>query len=884
MNRSAKWLLAMASLWLAGCAGLGSSGSPNPPPAGGIAVSPASAIIRGSDGQQFTVKTSDGTNPTVTWAVNGTAGGNASLGIISASGMYAAPEFPPQSNSITVSAAKTSDATKTASAAVTLQNPVPQLSTISPTSIPVGSFTLTVNGAHFASGASVLFGTTALTTTRVSSTQLTAIGSATSSQVGNISVTVKNPDPGAISSGSMMAQVTANSGITVSVQPSSVTLRVGDTQSFTAKVNGSTNQSVTWSVNGITGGNATLGTVDANGNYRPPDIAPNNNPMHVGATSVADTSKFATSSATVLNPIPVLSTVNPSTIGMGAFMITVTGSKFISGATVLFGGQPLTTMFVSSTELTATGTATALQIGTIQVAVQNPDPGSAVSSSLSALVTGGGAVISAAAASRFLEQSTFGPTPETLNQVQQTGLETYLQGLFAAPVSTYPDPPASDTDLSKVQKRFFVNAVSDSGQLRLRLALALNEIWVVSGNKVSDPLGYTNYLRALHSGALGNYYDVMKDVTLTPAMGHFLDMVNNDKPQNGNHANENYARELMQLFTLGLSQLNNDGTPKLDGSGNPIPTYTQDDVMNLGRVLTGWTYPTQPGQTLQRHNPSYYGGPMLPFESNHDTGAKTLLGVTIPAGQAAGQDLDSALQAIFNHPNLPPFVCRQLIQKLVTSNPSPAYVGRAAAAFASGKFQSFGSASRGDMQATAAAILLDPEARRGDLSTTADPNDGKLREPVIMEVALARAFHATTDGSGFTGSGSQLAQNLFNAGSVFNFFPPDALIPGTNLFGPEFAIYNTASSLNRVNFINTLVYGQIASTTTLDFSPVIALAGTPDQMVDWLNNLFLHGSMSDPMKQSVLTAVNAVSSTDSRGRARAAIYLVAASLPYQVQH
>jgi Protein of unknown function (DUF1800) len=218
----------------------------------------------------------------------------------------------------------------------------------------------------------------------------------------------------------------------------------------------------------------------------------------------------------------------------------------------------------------------------------------------------------------------------------------------------------------------------------------------------------------------------------------------------------------------------------------------------------------------------------------------------------------------------------------VTSNPSPAYVARVTAAFTSGKFQSYGSGKRGDMQAVAAAILLDAEARRGDSQTTAVATDGKLREPVVMMVGLARAFHANTDGTGFTGQSGNMSQSLFNSGSVFNFFPPQSLIPGTILNGPEFAIFNTATSLNRVNFINTLVYGKLSSTTTVDFTPVIN-AGTPDQMVSWLNNLFLHGTMSSQMQSSIMTALGAVSSTDTTNLAKTAIYLVTSSSQYQVQ-
>jgi uncharacterized protein (DUF1800 family) len=376
---------------------------------------------------------------------------------------------------------------------------------------------------------------------------------------------------------------------------------------------------------------------------------------------------------------------------------------------------------------------------------------------------------------------------------------------------------------------------------------------------------------------------VMKDVTLTAAMGHFLDMVNNDKPGTGQHANENYARECMQLFTLGLNQLHADGSSVLDGSGNPIPTYTQDDVMALGRSYTGWTYPVEPGQTMQKHNPDYFGGPMVAYESNHDSGAKIFLGSSVAAGQSAEQELAGVLTIIFNHPNLPPFVATQLIEKLVTSNPSPAYVGRVAAAFSSGTFESYGSGKRGDLQATVAAILLDPEARRGDSSSTVNSGDGKLREPVVMMGSVARAFSGTTDGTGFAYQGSNMSQDLFNSPSVFNFFPPANLIGGTNINGPEFAIYNTNTSTARLNFINQMVYSQISSSTKLNFSAVIN-AGTPDQMADLLNGQLLHGTMSSSMKQDVVAAANTVSSKDTKDQARAEIYLVLGSSQYQVQH
>jgi uncharacterized protein (DUF1800 family) len=896
-------VIAVLSLLLAGCAGgiIGNgsgTGTKTPEPQSGqLVMAPASATLRGLATQSFSASEAGATAaPTVAWSVNGIAGGNAALGTISVSGLYAAPEFPP-SAAITVSATETADSSKTAASAVTLDNPIPQVATVAPASIPVGAFALAVSGAHFAPGAAIQFGSSMLPTTRVSSTMLTAAGTATSSQVGTIPVIVQNPNPGLISSAALTAKVigsnNSNSGngnpspeISVALSPATATVRPGINQNFAVTVTGTTNTAVTWSLNNLPTGSATIGYVTAQGvdgaYYAPPADVPTPNTLTLTVISNADPTKKATSTITLVNPAPTVTSVTPSSIGVGAFMLTVTGTRFVNGATVNFGGHPLTTLFISPTELNATGSAIASQAGNVAITVTNPNPGSTTSTAVTAQVVNAGPAASAAAAVRFLEQSTFGPTAALVNQVQQTGFDTFLQSQFSTPASTYPTPGDMDTDLTNVQNAFFKNAVNDSDQLRQRMAFALNEIWVVGENKVSDPTGYTNYMTALTRDGLGNYYDVMKDVSLTPAMGHWLDMVNNDKPGTGQHANENYARELMQLFTLGLSQLNPDGTPVLDTNGIPVPTYTQNDVMALGRSFTGWTYPTEPGATLMKHNPSYYGGNMVPYESNHDGGAKTFLGQSVAAGQSAEQELDTVLTIIFNHPNMPRFVSQQLIQKLVTSNPSPAYVQRVAQAFISGKFNSYGSGKRGDMQAVAAAILLDAEARRGDDPTTAVVSDGKLREPVVMEVSVARVFGATTDGTGFTGWSGAMSQDLFNSPSTFNFYPPASLIPQTTLNGPEFAIFNTNTSLARVNFIDSIVYGQISGATKLNFSPVIT-AGTPDQMLAWLDTQLLHGTMSDSVKQSILTAVNANSSTDTNNQAKTAIYLVLSSSQYQVQ-
>jgi uncharacterized protein (DUF1800 family) len=673
---------------------------------------------------------------------------------------------------------------------------------------------------------------------------------------------------------------------TLTLSPSTVSVRAGSPQQFTPSLAG---LSLTWSVNGTVGGSTTLGTIDVNGNYLAPAVLPMPNSVTISAAETSKPSIAGTSDVTLLNPIPQITSVVPSQINVGAFTLTISGADFVNGATVSFGSTTLTTTFNSSTQLTASGTATSAQIGSVAIAVTNPNPGSISSNSLNAQVVGG-IQVPPTVADRFLEQSTFGPDPALVTQLQSSGLQAFLTAQYGLPVSPYPDPVSGEKGLGAVQQRFFVQILFAPDQLRQRVAFALSQIFVVGGDKVNDPTGYTNYLRLLDTDAFSNYRQIMNDVTLSPAMGHWLDMVNNDKPNTsqGDHANENYARELMQLFTIGTAQLNPDGSSQLDSSGNPIPTYTQDTVEAFARAYTGWTYPLTPGGTQQKHNPPYWTGPMVAVDSNHDTDPKQLLqypnvanGGLLPSGQTSAQDLKGALDNIFNHPNVGPFISRELIQHLVTSNPSPAYIQRVSNVFANN-----GSSVRGDMKSVITAILLDPEARRGDDPATAVPTDGHLQEPILYMAGLLRAFDATSDGTNLAGQGSGMGQSALFAPSVFNFYSPNYVIPGTTQFGPEFQILTTATALNRVNWANSFVFGSLGSGTVVNFSSYATQAANPGALVDTLNALLMHGSMSADMKTSILTAMQTVpaGSNQALRQAQTAIYLISSSSQYQVQH
>jgi uncharacterized protein (DUF1800 family) len=672
---------------------------------------------------------------------------------------------------------------------------------------------------------------------------------------------------------------------TLTISPSTANVRAGSSQQFTASI---TDKTLTWSVNGMAGGNAATGLIDATGNYTAPSTLPSTNTITIQAAEASKSSVNSSSAVTLWNPIPQVAGVNPNQINVGSFNLTVTGSGFVNGATISFGGANLTTTFVSSTQLTASGTASVAQVGSVAVDVTNPNPGSSASNSLSAQVIGV-VTIPAAQADRFLEQTTFGPTPALVNQVQVQGLQNFLNAQFALPVTPYPDPASMESGLTSVQNRYWIINLTAQDQMRQRVAFALSQIFVVGGDKVGDPTGYTNYLRLLDKDAFTNYRQIMYDVTVSPAMGDWLDMVNNGKPNTaaGDHANENYARELMQLFTLGTGLLNPDGTPQLDSNNLPIPTYTQDNVEAFARAYTGWTYPLTPGMTQGRYNPPYWVGPMVAVDSNHDMATKQLLqypgaagGGLLPAGQTSVVDLNGALDNIFNHPNIGPFVSKELIQHLVTGNPSPGYVQRVAAVFANN-----GSGTRGDMKAVITAILMDAEARRGDDPSTAVGTDGHLQEPILYLAGLMRAFSATTDGSTLSFYASSMGQNPLFSPSVFNFYSPSYVIPGTTTVGPEFQILTTATSLLRVNWANTFVYGSFGG-ESVDFSSYASQASNPGALLDTLNGLLLHGSMSSDMRNAILTAMQAVpaGSKQPMQQAQSAIYLIASSSQYQVQH
>lgn len=456
----------------------------------------------------------------------------------------------------------------------------------------------------------------------------------------------------------------------------------------------------------------------------------------------------------------------------------------------------------------------------------------------------------------------------------------------------------SSAYMNSVMESFWMQAVRGPDQLRQRTVLALNEIFVVSdvNSVIEGRMGaHASYLDMLARNAFGNFRQLLEQVATHPAMGHYLSHFRNQREDaaTGRLPDENFAREVMQLFTIGLWQLNADGTRRRDANGNFIPTYTQDDVSGLARVFTGWSW-GGPDRSLTRWGGGYgenWREQMQNYPSFHSLSEKRFLGVTIPANTSGENSLRIALDTLFNHPNVGPFIGRQLIQRFVTSNPSPAYVARVAAAF-----NNNGQGVRGDMRAVLRAVLLDAEAR--DPSVASQATWGKLREPMVRFGNWMRAFNARASTQplryaiwNLEDNVSSLGQNPLRMPSVFNWFRPDYAPPGEvlnrALVAPEFQITHETTATGYVNFVARLAergYDDYDAAPILpNYSSEIGLAGNPGALLDRLNLLLTAGRMTAATRQTILDAVNAVPATQAARRVHTAVALTMISPEFIVQ-
>lgn len=510
-------------------------------------------------------------------------------------------------------------------------------------------------------------------------------------------------------------------------------------------------------------------------------------------------------------------------------------------------------------------------------------------------------------AARLAKQASFGPTPELIAAiVAKKSAAAWLDEQLSMSSSTYADiaikavpsnfcsaqfPAGAELNTcnrdnfsaTPMQLRFYSNAIGQNDQVRQRVAFAMSQIIVASAVSVGNTAGLATFNQILLDNAFGNYRDILKAVTLNPYMGDYLDMADSNKTQ----ANENYARELMQLFAIGTVLLNPDGTPQTDTTGATIATYSNTDVKEVARALTGWTYARLNNAALTDNTNRDWSKPMVVYASRFDTGAKTFLGKTIAANATQQANVDAVVDTMFNHPNTAPYICKRLIQQLTVANPTPAYVGRVAAVFANN-----GAGVRGDMKAVVRAIYLDSEAR------VVSQLPGKVKEPVLLATSLARAIGYKTDGYAFTTRDAGMGQAPFRAPSVFNYYPYDFPLPqGDGMISPVSKLMTTSTVMARHNFLYDWTVG--GDSTRGEFKPTLGPTGTvPDwasweangaddgKTIDRINLILLNGTMTPAQRASIVTAMAAVKNTNpalqARKRAQVALYIVASSPLFQV--
>lgn len=873
--------------------------------------------------------------------VNGILGGNSIVGTISSTGKYTAPAVVPNPYTVQI----TSTITKYPNAVpgsvqVQIWNPIPALSSVNPSGITEGTTTVIINGSQFVYGSQASWNGALIPTTYVSSTELVAQISAPTP--GTYPLAVTNPNPGSATTAPLSLLVGPGKVVLKLEHYAGTDVRVNNQLNFGLTVEGTTNPGVTLSVNGIAGGNSTVGTAVANSNgsitYTAPAVVPTpSNIVQLTITSVDNPAVSLAQNISVMNPIPILNSASPMSFNPGPATIVLTGLRFINGAQVLVNGAPATTSFDSGTQLTATVNLT--DPGNLDLQVLNPAPGPATSADLIAQVNGTPPVpiVSPTDAARFLEQATFGSTDADIYHLSLIGFQAWLNEQFAMqPHLTEPDveqaviinnPPCATGDVKcnaglfvqnnrdedLVQSTFWQQSATAPDQLRQRVKYALSQLFVISSNNTTAienmPRGEAAYYDMLGNDAFGNFRTLLQDVTLSPMMGQFLSMQGNDKGNATTDPDENYAREVMQLFTIGLWQLNDDGTQKLDSTGKPIPTYGINDVKGLAAVFTGfsWNIPGDTGDNAWSNCCVYVGTgfgeellPMQAFPNHHSTAQKQFFGVTIPASGSPDPngDLKIALDTLFNHPNLPAFFSKQMIQHMVTSNPSPAYVNRVAAVF-----KNDGTGVRGNLQATITAILLDPEARE-TATVVGNAQYGKVREPLLRYMEWARAFTAQSrTGSFYIGSTEDpiygFNQMWLRSPTVFNWFSPGYTPPGTslsaaNLLAPEMQIANVSSVVGFINFMQVSVGGSDTSGPDIfaSYGTEMGLASSPDKLMDRVNLLLMSGQMSSQLYNQILSAIGSIPipASDQNAinaallnRVRTAIYLTVASPDFAAQ-
>jgi uncharacterized protein (DUF1800 family) len=764
----------------------------------------------------------------------------------------------------------------------------------------------------------------------------------------------------------------------VAIYPGSLTTSPGGTQQYII-YNTTSGTGVTWSVNGVTGGNATYGTISTTGLYKTPASVPLSNVVTMKAASTPS-GISGSASVKIVQPIPVVWSTYPSSLPTGSNQtFSLNGANFQTNSIIQVNGVAWAAIYVSPTAMKATGNLSAA--GKFPVTVTNPGNGAStsqpvnitvgaappapvsvtvnppntnvalsVTAQFSATVAGtantavtwsatagsitvaglytapaampASQVVTVTATSsadntksgkatvlltsyssgggnggdlhagRFLEQAAFGPSPADLAYIHQNtsghqdGIDTWLANQFAMSAT----PISLPAQTSAVQSDTLHRMSTAPDQLRQKMAWALGQFIVISMNKNIYPDEYVPYVQILNNEAFGNFRTLLYDITVSPQMGKYLDLANSNKAGVGGGANENYARELMQLFTIGLAMLNSDGSQQL-ANGKPMPTYLQPDVVHVARALTGWTYPTAAGKQPQSNNWESFLPPLMETrQANHDTSAKSFLGCNLPAGQTVVQDTNGVLDCVFNHPNTGPFVATRLIRSLVTSNPTPGFIQRVAAVF-----NDNGKGVRGDLQAVLTAILKDPEARQDTITLDGSGNPfytlnnvavnytpGRLKDPLYFIVSFVRAMNGTIpSGTVIPWNFVAMGETLTQPPSVFGYWSPLYHLPlQPALFGPEFQIYTPTESVEEANMLEQIIT-MPNSDPSIDLSPFNAAVVNTAVLLDLADQRFFYGRMPAQLRTALGTAIDA--NTDNPSRVLTAVYLAVLSGQYQTQ-
>ncbi len=896
-----------------------------------VVVTSSQSSVRVGGTALFTATRYSSVLPGGTWTV----AGGAANGTVDSGGTYHAPATVPVPNHVIIS---DTVAGFTASAGIDIWNPLPTATSLTPSTLAAESSPIIITGSGFVQGSVITVNGAAITTTFFDANHVTGTVLLPPTDQTVLQIGVTNPDPGSASSQPLPLTVVDPFTVTAS----QTAVRVGNSTRFTATRGTTPLPSGTWMVLG----GMTNGTIEANGTYRAPSTVPTPNHVVItdtedgyttsigidvwnpqpaalsvspnilsamstpivvtgnnfvqGSTIIANNAAIATSfldethlagtitlgtnensvQLAVINPDPGSTSsqaltlavtyrtfsVSPSTLKPGAVSLTLIGTDFPTNASVLLNGRLLTVNSADRTTITVSGYLVPWATGTATVEVCS---GACGPLDQTASVPIQASAVSFDVAARFATQAAFGPQPGVVAHIQQIGLDPFITEQLSMPGVSY-DPTMN------ARTQFIRAAISGPSLLRLRVAWALRN-FLVSPCSFPD-MDCLPFETLLERDATGNFRQLMTDISSDASMGNFLNLAGNVAPADPTqHPNQNFARELMQLFTLGPVLLNDDGSNQLDSDGNPLPTYTQDQVADLSRVFTGWNQ----GPPVNAQYTAFgidFSAPLQADNLQHDQGSKVIVGgVSIPAGQGAAQDRALALDAIFQHPNLPPFISRLLIQHLVKSAPTSDYVKRI-----SQVFKDDGTGTRGNLSAVIRAILLDREARAGDVNPSVD--DGFLQEPLLFQLFATNITQAIVADDQPTYYGVQMQQNWWSEATVFGSYAPNYQIPGTTINSPEFQIFNNQTAIVRSEYLWGLITGSAPGYNLNNSSWLSTNFTTVPDLLDALDHIAFHGQMSPAARSAILSYCQQLDAKDGITQLQSALFLALNSDSYTVTH